>query len=78
MEGYTLALDFKNTPRIQELLIKLDLIVNDNGGRIYLAKDSRINIESFKNGYIGFKNFKDKYNNQKNIESVQSKRLLKA
>ena len=78
MEGYTLSLDFKNTPRIHELLTKLDLIVNDNGGRIYLAKDSRINIESFKNGYIGFKKFKDIYNNQKNIESVQSKRLLRA
>ena len=77
MEGYTLALDFKNTPKIHQLLTELDSIVNDNNGRIYLAKDSRIKPQSFKNGYQAFQSFKDKLENQKSIRSLQSNRLFK-
>lgn len=40
MEGYTLALDFKYNKNLQKLVDKLDLIVEEYGGRIYLAKDS--------------------------------------
>jgi len=77
MEGYTLALDFKNTPKIHNLLNELDSIVNDNNGRIYLAKDSRIKTQSFKNGYQAFQSFKNKLENQKSIRSLQSNRLFK-
>lgn len=77
MEGYTLALDFKNTPKVHQLLIELDSIVNDNNGRIYLAKDARIKPQSFKNGYQEFQCFKDKIKNQKKIQSLQSRRLFK-
>ena len=77
MEGYTLALDFKNTPKIHQLLTELDSIVNDNNGRIYLAKDSRIKTQSFKYGYNAFKSFKNKIKLQKNISSLQFQRLFK-
>src|SRR5690606_25139895 len=40
MEGYTLALDFKIQPRLFRLFRELDKIVEQYGGRIYLAKDA--------------------------------------
>lgn len=40
MEGYTLALDFKVSRRTKRLVDDLDAIVEELGGRIYLAKDS--------------------------------------
>lgn len=40
MEGYTLALDFKITPQLKQLVDNLDKIVEEFGGRIYLTKDS--------------------------------------
>ena len=39
-EGYTLALDFKVTRQLKPLIDKLDDIVEEYGGRIYLSKDS--------------------------------------
>lgn len=38
--GYTLALDFKVNRKLPALIAKLDDIVEDFGGRIYLSKDS--------------------------------------
>lgn len=38
-EGYTLALDFKVNSRLKKLVDKLDDIVEEFGGRIYLTKD---------------------------------------
>lgn len=40
MEGYTLALDFKVNSELKSLVEKLDQIVEEFGGRIYLTKDS--------------------------------------
>ncbi|MCQ4034436.1 FAD-binding oxidoreductase [Kaistella montana] len=40
MEGYTLALDFKVNKNLKNLVEKLDVIVEEFGGRIYLTKDS--------------------------------------
>lgn len=39
-EGYTLALDFKVNKKLSNLVAQLDDIVEEFGGRIYLAKDS--------------------------------------
>ena len=39
-EGYTLALDFKVNSKLKKLVEKLDQIVQEFGGRIYLTKDS--------------------------------------
>ncbi|MEU6285622.1 FAD-binding oxidoreductase [Streptomyces sp. NPDC047028] len=42
--GYTLALDFPaNHPQLPTALMHLDALTLDNGGRLYLAKDSRTN-----------------------------------
>ncbi|MFP3599538.1 FAD-binding protein [Chryseobacterium sp. SIMBA_029] len=40
VEGYTLALDFKVNSKLKKLVGKLDDIVQQFGGRIYLTKDS--------------------------------------
>lgn len=40
IEGYTLALDFKVNSSLKGLVSKLDDIVEEFGGRIYLTKDS--------------------------------------
>jgi hypothetical protein len=39
-EGYTLALDFKVNSKLPKLIAKLDDIVEEFDGRIYLTKDS--------------------------------------
>jgi decaprenylphospho-beta-D-ribofuranose 2-oxidase len=48
MEGYTLSLDFPVTKNSLALLNKLDLITIANGGRFFLAKDSRMTAETLR------------------------------
>lgn len=49
--GYTLALDFKLTTKVLELLDELDEMVLNLNGRLYLTKDARMSKTSFNNMY---------------------------
>ncbi|MEM8791661.1 MAG: FAD-binding oxidoreductase [Pseudomonadota bacterium] len=51
IEGYTLALDFPMSSRALDLMDRLDRIVEDHGGRLYLAKDNRMRPNLMKIGY---------------------------
>ncbi len=56
--GITLALDFSNHgERTQKFLRELDRIIEDNGGVLYPAKDSRMSPESFQKYYPRWKEF---------------------
>lgn len=78
IEGYTLALDFKVEPDIFVLLNELDAIVSDYGGRLYLAKDSRMSESFFKKSYPKWEAFQEvraKYGADRFFKSMQSDRL---
>jgi FAD/FMN-containing dehydrogenase len=49
--GWTLALDFPADSGSLNLLLALDAIVADHGGRIYLAKDARAGSAMLRAGY---------------------------
>ena len=52
LAGWTLALDFPaRTPGLATLLGRLDRLVADVGGRVYLAKDSRVAPATFRAMY---------------------------
>jgi FAD/FMN-containing dehydrogenase len=58
MEGTTLALDFPNRgPRLARLFDELDAIVRQHGGRLYPAKDARMDAAMFKAGYPRWREF---------------------
>ena len=78
MEGYTLALDFKITSDVIALLRKLDSMLIDMGGRVYLAKDAVMEEKSFKTTYTKWQEFesvREKYGAIGKFASAQSKRL---
>ena len=58
MEGYTLALDFPRRSSTEQLLKKLDEVVERHSGRLYLAKDARGPKELFERGYPKWSEFK--------------------
>lgn len=63
IKGWTLAIDIPaSTPNIFETLNGLDNEVINNGGRIYLAKDSRQSSKIFKTSY----SFEEIINNPRN------------
>jgi len=51
LPGYTLALDFPVRAGIGELMMRLEAITLDHGGRIYLAKDSCLSANGFATMY---------------------------
>lgn len=56
--GVTLALDFANTgPEIERLFARLDALVAEAGGRLYLAKDARMPRALFEAGYPRLQEF---------------------
>jgi len=78
MEGYSLALDFKIEKGLFELLDKLDEIVVQYGGRIYLTKDVRVNQKTFEQGYPKidtFRAYRKLSGADQKFHSLQSKRV---
>jgi FAD/FMN-containing dehydrogenase len=69
IEGYTLALDFKVSPKVFALLDELDKIVLDYGGRLYLTKDARMTSSTFHQSYG------TAFSHPAKFQSLQSNRL---
>lgn len=57
LEGLTLALDFPRRPGLAALLERLDAMVHDAGGRVYLSKDARLSAALFRRGYPQWEQF---------------------
>ena len=77
-EGYTLALDFKLTSSAIETLRRLEDLVVEIGGRIYLTKDAVMQKATFKSTYPRwemFESVREKYGAIGKFSSAQSKRL---
>jgi FAD/FMN-containing dehydrogenase len=78
LEGYSLALDFKIEKGLFELLETLDDMVLKHQGRIYLAKDVRVNKAVFEQGYPQINQFRairKKYRMNEKFVSLQSQRV---
>ena len=78
LEGYTLALDFKIEEGLFPLLERLDAMVLDYGGRIYLTKDVRMSEQTFKQSYPRWQQFqaiREQYGTIGIFSSYQSRRL---
>jgi FAD/FMN-containing dehydrogenase len=79
MDGVTFAVDFAYNKNIWQLLEKLDKIVIESGGRVYLAKDARLNANNFKNMYSGslkkWEAIKQEYDTRNKFESVMFNRF---
>jgi hypothetical protein len=78
VEGYALALDFTLSPEVISLISRLDALVSDMGGRIYLAKDALMSEAFFKKSYPQWEQFeiiRNKYGAIGKFASQQSQRL---
>ncbi len=78
IKGFSLALDFKLQAGLYDLLDKLDNIVIKNNGRIYLAKDNRMDKDKFEKMYSKvneFKKIRKELGANKKYISLQSIRL---
>jgi FAD/FMN-containing dehydrogenase len=78
IEGYSLALDFKMESGIVELVKRLDSMVLEMGGRVYLTKDALMSEQMFKATYPQWQIFEEvraKYGAIGRFASNQSRRL---
>lgn len=79
MAGYTLALDFPISPSAMSLFKELDAMVADYGGRLYLAKDSRMDSDMFEKTYPNADAFRQAVamlnKGDTKFASLQSKRI---
>lgn len=78
IEGYSLALDFKMEPGILDLINRLDSMVLEMGGRVYLTKDALMSEQMFKSTYPQWQRFEEvrsKYGAIGRFASDQSRRL---
>jgi FAD/FMN-containing dehydrogenase len=78
MPGYTLALDFPVSESNLALLVRLDAIVAECSGRLYLAKDARAAAAAVEPGYPRLPQFREtrrRWGLDIHFSSLQSKRL---
>jgi decaprenylphospho-beta-D-ribofuranose 2-oxidase len=79
MAGWTLALDFPaRTPMLGKLLDDLDALVLEGGGRVYLAKDSRVPAPVFEQMYpqlAAFRQLRATLDPRRTLTSDLAKRL---
>lgn len=76
--GYTLALDFCNTPDLVPLMAELERITADHGGRVYLAKDATLHAALLPAMYPELNQFRavlDEIDPQGRLGSDLSRRL---
>ncbi|MFW9877738.1 MAG: FAD-binding protein [Candidatus Thorarchaeota archaeon] len=82
IEGFTLAVDFPYSQKVLKLLNRLDNIVSENGGRVYLAKDARLTGETFRKMYSEsldmWESVREKYNIENKFSSLMFNRLYKS
>ncbi len=77
-KGYTFAIDFPVTSRLQAFTRRLDKIVLEAGGRIYLGKDAYLDADTFRAMYPEYKAWlevKRKYDPDNVFSSDISRRL---
>ena len=70
--------DWKIEKKLFKFLEELDKVVVNCGGRIYLAKDARVNKKVFESGYPEVNKFRilrEKHSLEKKFNSLQSRRL---
>ena len=78
MDGYTLALDFKASVTAIKIVKKLEAMVVEMGGRLYLTKDAVMQESTFKATYPNWEKFeavRERYDAIGKFSSTQSKRL---
>ena len=76
--GFTLALDLPNAAGLTDFLHGLDRIVLEHGGRLYLAKDSCMEVETFRASYPRWEEFrevKERVDPHNRLQSAMSRRL---
>jgi decaprenylphospho-beta-D-ribofuranose 2-oxidase len=77
-EGYTFAIDFPVTDRLKPFTKKIDQLVLEMGGRIYLGKDAYLDADMFKAMYPNYREWLDikkKYDPQNVFSSDLSRRI---
>lgn len=78
MAGLTFAVDLPMTADTQALCARLDDLVADHGGRLYLAKDASMSALNFRRGYPRWEAFqavRERYGALTSFASLQSRRL---
>jgi len=78
IEGYTLAMDFRATMATFGLMLELDAVVADHGGRLYLAKDARTGAGMLRRFYPRldeFRALRQRFDPAGRFSSLQSDRL---
>lgn len=78
MPGWTLALDIPIRPGLVDLLARLDRLVLEAGGRLYLAKDARMPRSMLESGYPELERFRAirrELDPERRIETDLSRRL---